>query len=357
MIKGLGLKELAEKIESQHQHKLDMVADTRQLEMVRVGDAGGQMLDTPEGRFTVRGVAHNQIATHTGIPRQYYDTMQKDAPQLLATNVNEWFRLNPARRMVRAMQTGAASPGVRAFLSDRYQRIEHEEIAETVLPVLLDVPGIQVVSSEVTERKLYIHAVTSRIQREVKVGDVVEAGVVIQNSEVGLGSVSVQPLVWRLICLNGMKVPDGGFKRHHVGRRVAEDEQLDQVWADDTRRSDDRTVQLKVRDTVRLALDEVRFGKRVEQMRQLADGSAKVTGDPVKAIEVLSKRHGISEGERPSILRSLIDGGDLSAWGVLNAVTAQAHGSAYDRAVEFEAMGGELLAMPASEWRPILEAA
>ena len=57
------------------------------------------------------------------------------------------------------------------------------------------------------------------------------------------------------------------------------------------------------------------------------------------------------------ILRSLIEGGDLSAWGLLNAVTAQAHTAEYDRAVEFEAAGGTLLTLAPTEWSRMLEAA
>ena len=38
-----------------------------------------------------------------------------------------------------------------------------------------------------------------------KVGDEVQAGFIIGNSEVGAGSVFVEQLVWRLICLNGMR--------------------------------------------------------------------------------------------------------------------------------------------------------
>ena len=51
-------------------------------------------------------------------------------------------------------------------------------------------------------------------------GDIVQAGVMISNSEVGLGAVSIQPLVYRLVCTNGMIVNDMGERRHHVGRQA-----------------------------------------------------------------------------------------------------------------------------------------
>jgi len=348
---GIDLRALAAKIEANRELKHDLVVDTAVARMEIDGDRKPLLRIADDHSYPIQPIAHRQISTHTNIPATYYDRMMEDAPALLADNVNTWLHLNPSRRMVRTL-----GGDMRAFLSDRYQRIEHEEIAEVVLPVLSDESGIKIVSAEATDRKLYLHAVTSRIQREVRKGDVVEAGVLIQNSEVGHGSVSIQALVWRLVCLNGMKMPDGAYRRNHVGRRVEDDETIEQVWADDTRRADDRAVLLKVRDTVRAALDEARFALRIAKLTELAT-DAKITGDPVKAIEVLAKKVNIAEGERGGILRSLIEGNGLTAWDMINAVTAQAHTADYDRAVEFESIGGRMAEMPATEWKAILQAA
>src|SRR6185312_3119821 len=206
--------------------------------------------------------------------------------------------------------------------------------------------------SEITERRMYIQAVAPRVSGEVKRGDVVQAGVVISNSEVGCGSVSVAAMDYRLVCLNGM-ISSEKFRAYHVGRRIEDNAEL---WADDTRQADDRAVLLKVRDMVRNAVDATRFRSRIEQMTGLTE--RRIEGNPAKVVEVLSKKIGLSENEQGGILRSLIEGQDLSAWGVLNAVTHQAHNArSYDRAVEFEAAGGVLLDLPANQWREVLEAA
>ena len=65
---------------------------------------------------------------------------------------------------------------------------------------------------------MYIKAVNPRLQAEVSPGDIVQAGVIISNSEVGLGSVSIQPLIYRLVCSNGMVVNEAAARRNHVGR-------------------------------------------------------------------------------------------------------------------------------------------
>ena len=273
--------------------------------------------------------------------------MLAEEPELLTDNVNTWLAAADDKRMVRTL-----NGDVRAVLSNRYNRIENEEIAEAALPVLAELPDVKIVSSEITERRMYIQAVVPGVTGEVKVGDPVQAGVIISNSEIGYGSVSVSALIYRLVCLNGMKTKDV-FRKNHVGRQIDDNSEL---WADDTRQADDRAVLLKVRDMVKAAVDETAFKARLIQMSELTEKS--VTGSPEKAVEVLAKKVGASEGEKSGILRSLIEGGDLSAWGMLNAVTAQAHTvESYDRSVEFEEAGGQLLELPKSEWTEILEAA
>lgn len=346
---GISLTALAQKIEAQRDLKHDLIVPTQKAEIVTSSDKVSSLIVPDHGSFPILPLAHRQIATHTGIPAQYYDRMQAEAPELLASNVNTWFNKNPSNRMVRTL-----GGDMRAFLSDRYQRIENEEIAEAALPVLFDhdLPNVKVVSCEVTERRLYIHAVVPTITGEVKRGDVVEAGVIISNSEVGLGSVSVSGLIWRLVCLNGMKTSDA-YRRNHVGRKVEDNEAL---WADDTRKADDRAVLLKVRDMVRAAVDETNFRVQLSKLQALTEG--KISGPPERAIEVLARKVGATDGERGGILRSLIEGGDLTRWGIVNAITHQAHGvESYDRAVEFETMGGKLVDLPATEWKEILEAA
>ncbi len=49
-----------------------------------------------------------------------------------------------------------------------------------------------------------------------------------------------------------------------------------------------------------------------------------IEGDPIKAVEVLSERFQFSQTERSGIFRHLIQGADLSSYGLVNAVTRTA---------------------------------
>jgi hypothetical protein len=196
--------------------KKDFIASTEVLEMTDKAEI------TLEGNapLSVTDHAHTQIATRLDIPAKYYARMRSQAPELLAANVNQWFHQKPERRMVRTLDGS-----MRAFLSERYRRLDNYELAEAVLPVLKEMgEGLKIVSTELTEAKMYIKVINERLELEVKQGDVVQAGMVISNSEVGMGSLKVEPLIYRLVCTNGMIAQDHSQKRYHVGRNAEEGE-------------------------------------------------------------------------------------------------------------------------------------
>lgn len=346
---GLSLVDLATKIEKLNKAKLDMIVDTGATKMVV--DGAPKLMVPSQGSYPIRPLAHGQLATHLGIPTAYYDRMLTKAPELLADNVNKWLGDKPERRMVRTLEGE-----MRAFLSDRYMRVDNYDIAKVALPILLNTPGLTVKSCEITERRMYIQAVSTKIEREVKgskrVGDIVQCGVVISNSEVGFGAVAVAELDYFLACLNGM-ISSKLLRAAHVGRQVEDNAAL---WAQDTMAADDKAMVLKVRDMITAAMDEGRFEARVNKMSTLTD--AKMGKNVAAAVEVLGQRIGATQEETGSIMQALIEGGDLSAWGVVNAVTAQAHNAAisYDRAVEFEAIGGQLLELSRDAWTEVLDA-
>jgi hypothetical protein len=88
------------------------------------------------------------------------------------------------------------------------------------------------------------------------------------------------------------------------------------------------------------------------------DARHPLTGDPVKAVEVLANRYTLNDTERAGVLRHLIVEGDLSAYGLVNAVTHYSQEvTDYDRATDFEALGGKLIELPVSDWREVVQAA
>ena len=177
-------------------------------------------------------------------------------------------------------------------------------------------------------------------------GDVVQAGFVVSNSEVGLGSLRVEPLVFRLVCKNGLICKDLAQKKYHVGRQVnASDDSAYELYSEETLAQDDKTFFLKMQDIVRSAVDEARFMLTVNKMREATQIPLK--HDPVKSVELLADKFQLTENERGDILRQLFMGADNSRYGLVNAVTAASKiAKTYERATDLERIGGEILSLP-----------
>jgi len=348
------LQELAIELDRQRATKRDYVADTRATRVL-LKEREGSDIPVPvfevreQGEFPMRDHFHTQLATAMKIPRPYYEKMRAEAPALLAGNVNHWLQESPLRRMVRTLEGDA-----RALMSDSYRPLDNDELAEAIFPALGEAK-VEIVSAEITERRMYVQATTERLRADVKRGDTVQAGIIISNSEIGAGSLRVETMLYRLICLNGM-ISGLALRKKHVGRKAEIIEGASEFYRDDTRKADDHAFFLKVRDTVAGVLSEENFNQHVEKLRGAAERL--VTGNPAEAVEVLARQLELRDTEKGSVLSNLIKGADLSAWGMANAVTAVAHDvTDYDRGVELERAGAQIIELAPTDWREIAEAA
>ncbi len=343
MKQGRTLEQLGMELQRQRAARKDFVADTRNLEFYTNGGVStlSILMDDKRADFPVGSLAHQQIAYRLQIPYRYYQRMQEQQPSLLDDNVNTWLQENPERRMIRTMDGN-----VRAFLSDRYRRLDHLELCSAVLPIIHEMKGASIESCEVTESHLYLKVINKKLKAEVTVGDVVQAGFVISNSEVGLGSLRVEPLVYRLVCKNGMISKDYAQKRYHIGKQAeGNGEEAYEIYSDETLQQDDKAFFMKVQDTVRCAVDEARFMLTVNKMREAMQ--IPMEHDPVKTVELLADKFMLNQNERGDVLRQLFMSGDSSRYGLVNAVTAASKiASDYERATELERIGGEILALP-----------
>ena len=348
---GLTLDQFAATILTQSQQKADYLVDTRNLQLETYGsdiylhmyDNHAEVLEP----LQINQTAHRQFGTHLKIPAAYYDRMLTTHPELLAHNVNSWFQREPAKRMLRTMGGTA-----RAFLSNRYRRIDNLEIAQVVLPIIQEMEGAHIESCQITESRMYLKVVNTRLEAEVVPGDIVQAGVIISNSEVGLGSVCIQPLVYRLVCSNGMIINDAQTRRNHVGRTNETDESF-QLYSEETLMAEDKAFVLKIQDTVRAAVDEARFSQVIGMMKT-AKQAAMNTQDVPGIVRLASREFHITDDESTGVLQHLIEGNDLTLYGLSNAITRHSQDiENYDRATELESIGYNILSMPQRQWNRI----
>ena len=345
---GRTLTELAIELDRQRKVKKDYLLDTRYVKMDAMENFFQITLINDEQRANtilgVNDIAHRQIGSTLGIPAKYYDKMRAENPDLLSTNVNSWFNETPSVRMVRTLDGTA-----RAFLSERYRRIDNYEIAEAVLPIIAQIPDARVASCEVTEQRMYLKVVNPRLETEVSPGDVVQSGILITNSEVGLGSMAIQPLIYRLVCSNGMVVNDAATRRYHIGRGNEANEDYT-LYSDETLKADDKALMLKVQDTVKAVVDATRFEKVVQMMRDAKD--AKITSSDIpKMVELAASDYGLTKKEGGGILDYLIRDEELSLYGLSNAVTRAAQDAeSYDRSTDMESIAYNILGMSRENW-------
>ncbi len=319
----------------------------------------------------VNSLAHGQIAAHLNIPKVYYDRMLFEQPQLLADNVNTWLERNAARHQVEKntpekRMVKVLDGRVRAFLSNSYRTLTNFDLAHAVLPVLGEL-GVQVMSSEITERRFYLKVVDNKISKSIPNGkqmgdgsheifDTLTAAMVISNSEVGFGALSVETAIWTKACTNLSIFAQQSVRKYHIGARAELGEEMFKLLSEDTRKKTDVALWAQTKDVVKSAFDKAQFESNVRQISELVDQP--IQGDPVKVVEVTAKRFGMNDQERTGVLRHLIKGGDLSRYGLLNAVTRTAEDVPdYDRATEFERFGGQIIGLDKKDWGVLANAA
>lgn len=300
--------------------------------------------------LSIGSIAHDQISARLKIPLRYYKRMLDECPELLAENVNTWFNSDVERKMIRMVRTldGTA----RAFVSDRYRPLDNVELLAAILPPLVEAK-VKLVSCDLTERRMYIKAVSEWISAEVKIGDIVQAGILISNSEVGLGALKIQPLIFRLSCLNGAIIPDKSMNKYHTGGGAAGlMDENNQWFKDDTLKQADKAFFMQVQDTVAGVMNQELFNGEVEKIRDAAERGIEAPLPDV--VEIVGKRFDLTEGETGQLLNTLSEGGELNQWGMANAMTLMSQSvKSYDRATELEEVGGELIMMTERDWQQI----
>jgi hypothetical protein len=172
---------------------------------------------------------------------------------------------------------------------------------------------------------------------------IVEAGFCVTNSEVGGGAAWRYPYINVRTCGNGAVHKAHGIRQVHAGT-VLDDGVID--WGDDTRRNALEAFVLQTRDAVKTWLSPEYVASVVAEIEQT---SGTPVDDIPATLERVAQTHLFTESEQAAVLDMFIKGGDLTAGGVMQAVTAAAQTlDSPDRAVEFEEMAFDVLATAAA---------
>lgn len=343
---GRDLPAVIQQVDQDRQSRKDYLAPTSKLRVVV--DDGIKLAGLNGDAYGFTPFAHGQVAQDLAIPKVYYDRMRQAAPGLLAENVNHWLQAEERTRLVRTLRGDT-----RGWLSDRYRALDNWDLLGAALPTLKS-KGCEIVSAEITDTRLYIKAVYPGLQRTVtsKRGDVVQAGVIVRNSEIGDGALAIDPFAYILACLNGAIFEDARFKKHHIGRRASAEAETYQLLTSEAKEAGDKAFWLSVRDIVAGAFDAARFDRLVGRMNEATEQPAVPKGVKVEQfVQDVTAQFALPQSEADEILRHFIDGGDLSTWGLSNAITARSQEvESYEVATQMEKAGGVVIELPRSQW-------
>lgn len=350
---GKTLQELASGLLQLKESSKDFIVPTEML-MAATDRSNKLSLRFGEQEYSPNNWTHNQISQYSKVPKAYYDRLNQENPELLADCVNHSFRkAGDESRLIRTV-----NGNVRALLSSRYRVLDGHDMLEAVYP-LFEKNNLQVVSSEITEQRMFIKVLSPKLIGEVQKGDAVQYGLTISTSDVGSGSVRIEPLIYRLVCLNGM-ISNTAFRKYHVGKNNHE-ESIQELLSDKTKAISDTAFWMQVTDVISASLKPENFENQIDRLRVASGLQIKSVNLP-KVVELTARAVGIT-GEKKvnSILAALASGNEgsgLTQWGLINSFTAVAKSDdfSYEESIELERAAGSIIELSKTQWSTISEA-
>jgi len=289
--------------------KWDRKVPAPQLE---IGD-GGKLVATNGGpapdALTLSDLATSQLCERLNIPATYYRRLPAE---MKATVANfDLKRLEERTFLLRGKGTH-----VRAFLSGEYVAYDNRQIAETV-ETLVKSDTIRIKAFVLEETNCFLKIVSEDL---LEPASGLKAGIMIGNSEVGMGSVSVEPFVFRKACTNDLVVSaDKAFRHAHIHftpheltRRMAE------------AIGDGFVVASHVLDTFLKTKDEP-------------------IPDPLAVIRKIADDRKLSQKLRDEVVARYIAEPESNRFGVINAFTGAAQTLAPLARIDMERFAGNLL--------------
>jgi hypothetical protein len=248
-------------------------SDDQTMQLVRVPLPGR----APMAPLALRELAFAQLCQRLDVPAGYLRAL----PRKLQVACMNW-------GLARQEQNGLlrlAGNEVRAIVSERYAALDDSFLLEVVDDVLAasEYRDDAVVRATSTGLHTVLRVTVPSAGVVVKKDDVIEWGLDIGNSELGLRSVQITPVTYRLVCTNGMRAwrSEASLRMRHSG--------------------DPARLRDQLRDAIPVAFAEARGDvARWQKATEL------LIDDALDEIETL-RSFGLSNGEVQAVGRSLAD--------------------------------------------------
>lgn len=369
------LPDLVSLLRDHHARRVDVVAPARSIRArggnlhiigtePQLGPDGVTMAD---GIYQPTRICDDGISQKLGIPRAYLGRMRTENPDLFDTNVNSWLeheKYSDKKYLVRCLRGDDDVFGVaRAFLSDVYKTIDNLDVLMATLDGVRDA-GVEVDirGCDLSDTRMYVRifapqvgalaptllagynnpfrgggefrfghtsqgwdvaratavALAEGMGYEPGTEPVLFAGFRIENSELGIGAFRITPELVVQICKNGLTIKAEALKSQHLGAKL--DEGVVR-WSADTTDKALALVTAQTRDAVKLFLSPEYVGAKIRELERAADVEV---DDPVETVEFVAKKLKYGEKQQADILRHFVKGSQLTAGGIMQAVSSVA---------------------------------
>lgn len=382
--RNASLNDLVEILRNQEAKKHDIVLSAskiraRNAQIVVKGAEQELSLDgvtSVDGTYRPTRHFDTQLGKALGIAPSYLSRCRVDAPDLYDANANGWLAGRAKRNangetevlrepdartfLLRTFSDGNGGGVARALLSDRYAITDNLDSLFTCLEAIKSM-GVEteVRGADLSDTHMYVdlHApavaalaptllrgyrnpfsdpaieaqrshgrndidrwreVAQREGKGYEVGaePIVFSGFRISNSELGGGAWSITPKLLIKICRNGLVIPGLAIRNVHLGGRQEEGVVR---WSEETRQAELAVIRAKTKDAVRTFLSQEFLD---EQINKVEEKAGKKIDKPVEVIKSLGKTLNFSQSEQDGILSHFTMGGQMTAGGVVQALTS-----------------------------------
>jgi hypothetical protein len=212
---------------------------------------------------------------------------------------------------------------LRGALSERYTRLDNTDLLTSLLPSLD--ARFEVGWFAITDESLHLRLLDPTLARDVLPNDRLVAGLHIANSEVGKRSVTVDALVYRLVCANGLvRLVKGKslLQRRRVAITTAR-------------------MELALKTALREALMQ-----STGFMERLSWATSQHVSEMPDVLDTLTTQWGLSQTLRGKVQEAILAEPrhqHETLYGLVNGLTSAAQGLEADERYTLETLAGKLL--------------
>lgn len=324
--------EIMRQVEEDLRNKRDFYVEPNELRL----DQRGRLYERSGllSNLDLNDWALSQLCNKIGIPTRYF---KKCPPELQAINANYWFSNTEfesnwlLRTRLNDYKNASYGGLVRGVLTEKYSLFDDHEILY-ILEKILHHTGtgdddFKIVMWYRDDTSFHLRIIFKDLTTSVGhtitgEPDIHQVGIHIENSEVGKKSIRITPLIYRLVCSNGLM-----------------------VWTKDGDLFEQRHIHLKPQELYNRVAEGINNALKLgdETLEYLLESKEIKVEEPIEFIKKLAQDQKYSQQLTDQIIGNYMQEPGDTAFYVVQAFTRTAQQFTGDEQVEMESFAGTLL--------------